>query len=145
MLEAFSTIPPSALTSVSALTGPDPQVTFPEAALPRSTYSTTPGTHLSQTPPMTDPQIDPPMPKQTPSDPSGRVSRTKISPKTLSDPTIQSSVGLPDSFDPSTKPKDGTAAGQVSNGDPENATTESTTSTSQASAGVIKVFRTLLF
>ena len=132
--------PPSALTSASTLNGPDPQATFPKAASPSLTHSATPGAHLPQAPPMTDPPIEPSMPRQTPIDLAGRVSRTKTLQEIPSDPTIQSSAGFPDAIDPSTKPKDSAAAGQVSNGpagDPENATTERRTSTSQASTVVV--------
>ena len=60
--------------------------------------------------------------------------------ETPSDPTVQSSAGLPDAIDPRTKPEDAAAVGQVFNGpagDPEDANTDSTTSTSQASTEVV--------
>lgn len=63
--------PPMALTSASALIGPDPQATFPKAASSSLTHSATPGAHLPQAPPMTDPPIEPSMPKQTQLDPVG--------------------------------------------------------------------------
>ena len=132
--------PPSALTSASALNGPDPQATFPKAASPSLTHSATPGAHLPQAPPMTDPPIGPSMPKQTRVDPAGRASRTKTVQETPSDPTVQSSAGLPDAIDPGTKPEVAVAAGQVFNGpagDPEDANTDSTASTSQASTMVV--------
>ena len=119
--------PPRALTSASALNGPDPQATFSKAASPSLTLSATPGAHLAQAPPMTDPPIGPSMPKQTQIDPAGRVSPTKTLQETPSDPNIQSSAGLSDAIDPKAKPEDAAAAGQGPNGpagDPEDANTD---------------------
>ena len=132
--------PPSALTSASALNGPDPQATVPKAASPSLTHSATPGAHPPQAPPMTDPTIGPSMPKQTQVDPAGRASPTKTLQETPSDPTTQSSADLPDVIDPSTKLEDAAAAGQVSNGpagDHEDANTDDPTSPSQASTVVV--------
>ena len=132
--------PPRALTLASALNSPQPQVTIPTAVSPSLTYSATPGAYIPQAPSMTDPRAGALTPKSTRTAPSGRVSGTRQSQENLSVPTVQSSAGLPDPLDPSTKPKDAGKAGQVSNdtvGDPENDVTKSVTSTSQASAVII--------
>ena len=132
--------PPRALTSAPALNSPQPQVIIPTALSPSLTYSATPGAYIPQAPSMTDPHTGPLTPKSTRTAPSGRVSGTRHSQENLSVPTVQSSAGLPDPLDPSTKPKDAGKAGQVSNdtvGDPEKGITGSGTSTSQASAVII--------
>ena len=132
--------PPRALTSASALISPQPQVIVPTAVSPSLTYSATPGAYIPQDPSITGPHTGALTPESTRTAPSGRVSGTRHSQENLSVPTVQSSAGLPDPLDPSTKPKDAGKAGQVSNdtvGDPENVITESVTSTSQASAVII--------
>ena len=134
--------PPRALTSASALNSPQPQVIIPTAVSPSLTYSATPGAYIPQAPSMTDPQTGTLTPKSTRTAPSGRVSGTRYSQENLSVPTVQSSAGLADPLDPSTKPKDAGKAGQVPNdtvGDPEKGITESVTFTSQASAVIIAI------